>query len=157
MEVWSQEEVRKFLRVAREAGTQTEAFFRLALETGMRRGEICGLKWEDVDLSAERIPVKRTLLKAGPNPELGVPPQMASLLRRHKAEQNELKLRLGGAYADKGFVFAKDSGDPIQMNNFGQRSFRDLMEKAGVKKIRFHDLPPYSWRTILIPKLYKSV
>ncbi len=46
MEVWSQEEVRKFLLVAREAGVQTEAFYRLAVETGMRRGEICGLKWE---------------------------------------------------------------------------------------------------------------
>jgi integrase len=37
-------------------------------------------------------------------------------------------------------VFTKDSGDPIQMNNFGQRSFADLIKEAGVKKIRFHDL-----------------
>lgn len=151
MEVWSQEEVRKFLLVAREAGTHSEAFYRLAVESGMRRGEICGLKWEDLDLNALRISVKRTLLKPGPNPELGPPksgrsravdisPQMASLLRKHKAEQNELKLSLGGAYEDKDFVFAKDSGHPTQMNNFGQRSFKDLIEKAGVKKIRFHDL-----------------
>ena len=151
MEVWSQEEVRKFLLVAREAGVQTKAFYRLAVETGMRRGEICGLKWEDVDLDAERISVKRTLLQAGPNPELGPPKngrsravaissQMSSLLRKHKLEQNKLKLSLGGAYEDRDFVFTKDSGDPIQMNNFGQRSFADLIKEAGVKKIRFHDL-----------------
>jgi len=151
VEVWSQEEVRKFLLVAREAGVQTEAFYRLAVETGMRRGEICGLKWEDVDLDAERISIMRTLLKAGPNPELGPPKngrsravaissQMSILLKKHKLEQNKLKLSLGGAYTDKGFVFAKDSGDPIQINNFGQRSFADLIRQAGVRKIRFHDL-----------------
>lgn len=149
--VWNQEEVRRFLLAAREDGTQTEAFYRLTVETGMRRGEICGLKWEDVDLAGGNVSVKRTLVKPGPKPELGPPkggrsraiaisPQMANLLRKHKVEQNELKLSLGGAYADKGFVFAKDSGDPIQMNNFGQRSFPALMKKAGVKKIRFHDL-----------------
>ena len=151
MEVWSQEEVRKFLLVARGVGVQTEAFYRLAVETGMRRGEICGLKWEDVDLDAERISIMRTLLKAGPNPELGPPKngrsravaissQMSILLKKHKLEQNKLKLSLGGAYTDKDFVFAKDSGDPIQINNFGQRSFADLIRQAGVRKIRFHDL-----------------
>ncbi|MDI9413010.1 MAG: site-specific integrase, partial [Bacillota bacterium] len=52
----------------------------------------------------------------------------------------ELKLSLGGAYKDRDFVFAKENGDPIQINNFGQRSFANLIESAGVKKIRFHDL-----------------
>lgn len=151
MEVWTQDEVRRFLKAAREAGLQSEAFYTLTIESGMRRGEICGLKWEDVDLAGGKVSVKRTLLKAGSNQETGPPkcgrgrsiaisPQMVALLKRHKAEQNALKLRQGEAYADKGFVFTKDSGDPIQMNNFGQRSFADLIKEAGVKKIRFHDL-----------------
>ncbi|NMA62360.1 MAG: site-specific integrase, partial [Firmicutes bacterium] len=41
---------------------------------------------------------------------------------------------------DQDFVFTKDDGGPLQINNFAQRSFVDLIEKAGVKKIRFHDL-----------------
>ena len=49
MEVWTQDEVRRFLRAAREAGLQSEAFYTLTIESGMRKGEVCGLKWEDVE------------------------------------------------------------------------------------------------------------
>ncbi|MCR4426023.1 MAG: site-specific integrase [Firmicutes bacterium] len=43
-------------------------------------------------------------------------------------------------YHNHGFVFAKETGDPLKMNNFGQREFTQLIEACGVKKIRFHDL-----------------
>lgn len=45
MHVWDEVEVRKFLLAAREAGVEEEAFYTLAIETGMRKGELCGLKW----------------------------------------------------------------------------------------------------------------
>ena len=162
MQVWDEEEVRLFLTVARDAGTEVEAFYTLAIETGMRKGELCGLMWDDVDINARRISVRRTLLKAGPEPVLGVPktgrgraitisPQTASLLRKHQLRQKELKLSLGGAYKDRDFVFAKENGDPIQINNFGQRSFANLIESAGVKKIRFHDLR-HTCATLLLAK-----
>lgn len=162
MQVWDEEEVRLFLTVARDAGTEVEAFYTLAIETGMRKGELCGLMWDDVDINARRISVRRTLLKAGPEPVLGVPktgrsraitisPQTASLLRKHQLRQKELKLSLGGAYKDRDFVFAKENGNPIQINNFGQRSFANLIESAGVKKIRFHDLR-HTCATLLLAK-----
>ena len=151
MQVWSVEEVRRFLSEARKRGTQCEAFYSTALETGMRKGELCGLKWEDVDLENRLISVRRTLIKAGPDPVMGTPktgrgraiaisPGLAKLLARHKAEQNEQRLRLGSLYHNHGFVFAKQTGEPLQMNNFGQREFTRLIEASGVKKIRFHDL-----------------
>ena len=162
MQVWDEEGVRRFLTVARDAGTEVEAFYTLAIETGMRKGELCGLMWDDVDINARRISVRRTLLKAGPEPVLGVPktgrgraitisPQTASLLRKHQLRQKELKLSLGGAYKDRDFVFAKENGDPIQINNFGQRSFANLIESAGVRKIRFHDLR-HTCATLLLAK-----
>ncbi|HHU62162.1 MAG TPA: site-specific integrase [Natronincola sp.] len=151
MNVWDEVEVRKFLLAAREAGIQEETLYTLAIETGMRKGEICGLKWEDVDLVARRLAVKRTLLRASPEPILGPPKvgrsravaisaQTSGLLKKHRIKQNELKLSLGDGYVDQDFVFTKENGDPLQINNFGQRSFAKLIEEAGVKKIRFHDL-----------------
>ena len=151
MNVWDEVEVRKFLLAAREAGIHEETFYTLAIETGMRKGEICGLKWEDVDLVARRLAVKRTLLRASPEPILGPPkagrsravaisPQTSGLLKRHRIKQNELKLSLGDGYIDQDFVFAKEDGGPLQINNFAQRSFARLIEKAEVPKIRFHDL-----------------
>ena len=162
MQVWDEEEVRRFLTAARDAGIEVEAFYTLAIETGMRKGELCGLTWDDVDINARRISVRRTLLKTGSEPVLGIPksgrsraitisPQTASLLRKHQLRQKELRLSLGDAYRDRGFVFAKESGDPIQINNFGQRSFANLIESAGVKKIRFHDLR-HTCATLLLAK-----
>ena len=58
---------------------------------------------------------------------------------------------MGAGYDDKCFVFSKDNGDPIQINNFGQRSYADLIEKAGVKTIRFHDLR-HTCATLLLAK-----
>ncbi len=162
MQVWEEDEVRQFLTVTRDAGIEVEAFYTLAIETGMRKGELCGLMWDDVDINARRVSVRRTLLKTGPKPVLGIPksgrgraitisPQTASLLRKHKLRQKELRLGLGDAYRDSDFIFAKKNGDPIQINNFGQRSFANLIESAGVKKIRFHDLR-HTCATLLLAK-----
>lgn len=162
MHVWDEVEVRKILLAAREAGVEEEAFYTLAIETGMRKGELCGLKWEDVDLVARRVSVKRTLIKPGSEPILGPPkvgksravaisPQTASLLKRHKTKQNELKLSIGDGYANKDFVFAKENGDSLQINNLGERSFDPLIEKAGVRRIRFHDLR-HTCATLLLEK-----
>ena len=71
---------------------------------------------------------------------VAISPQSASRLKRLRAKQNELKLSLGDGYTDQDFVFAKEDGGPLQINNFAQRSFARLIEKAGVPKIRFHDL-----------------
>jgi integrase len=117
----------------------------------MRKGELCGLKWDDVDLKRSRISVRRTLIKAGAEPVMGTPKSgrgraiaisadLVRLLRKHKAEQNEWRLRLGDSYNNLDFVFAKQNGNPLQINNLGQREFRKLTEKAGIKQIRFHDL-----------------
>lgn len=151
METWNQDEIKKFLLVARQKGINCEGFYTLALETGMRKGELCGLKWSDINFDTTALAVRRTLLKAGNKPVLGTPKNGKSrnialsqhtleLLRKWKVRQSELRLQQGTEYDDQGFVFTKKSGKPLQINNLGQNEFASLIKKAKVKKIRFHDL-----------------
>jgi integrase len=162
METWEEEDVKRFFSVVKEKGIATEAFYVLALETGLRKGEICGLKWEDINFSKGVLAVRRTLIKAGVNPKLGTPkngksrtlsisPSTLDLLRKAKVKQAELKLKMGELFDDQAFVFTKKTGGALQLNNLGENQFNKLIEKAGVKRIRFHDLR-HTAATLMIMK-----
>jgi integrase len=60
---WEAHEARQFLETAKAAGPQPAAFYALALETGMRKSELCGLKWSDLDVQAQRLNVQRQLVQ----------------------------------------------------------------------------------------------
>jgi integrase len=151
-------EARRLLEAAGEAGDRLEAFYVLALHTGMRRGELLGLKWEDIDLGSVGKPatlrVRRTLTRTGNGKglALGEPktkksrrtvrltPRAVDALKRHRARQAEEKLKAGALYEDLGLVFATEGGTPINPSNIRQRSFAPLLKKAGLPGITFHDL-----------------
>ena len=158
---WSAEDARRFLAVAAQAGPQMTAFYHLALDTGARRGELCGLLWHDIDLVKGQVSIVRQLIKPGAPPQLGPPkngkprtirltPRTVDLLRSHKAQQAQVKLANGGAYQDFGLAFAKDwwgmrthgqtLGHPLQSNTIGQGEFKRLLAQAGIKRIKFHGL-----------------
>ena len=160
---WTAEEARKFLATAREENQQSFAFYTVALETGMRKGELCGLKWTDVDFAASSVTIARTLLYPGSEPVIGPPKngqartirlagKTMQLLRKHKTHQDEVKMANRPYYHDHGFVFAKEwdetfthwhgdsLGNPIQMNNIGQGQYARLIKLAGVKTITFHGM-----------------
>ncbi len=159
-EVWTAEEVRKVLKGARKMGAQPEAFYTIALETGMRKAELCGLRWQDVDLDNGCVSVVQQLRKPGPEPAYGPPKNgesrkveisaaVVGLLRKHKRFQAELKLKNRLVYRDHGLAFCKEwsalgrndhLGEPLQMNNLGQREFADLIKNAKVKTITFHGM-----------------
>lgn len=147
------EEARQFLQTAAQEGIQTEAFYTLALETGMRKGELCGLKWSRVDLDSRKITIDTQLIRPGKDPVFGPPKRSirvvhisestARLLRRHRRQQNEVKLKNRLHYEDHDLVFAKEwgdrtghdfLGDPLPMNNLGQRHFAKLINKAGSRE-----------------------
>lgn len=151
MQTWNKVEVKQFLAIARQKGIKTECFYTLALETGMRKGEICGLKWEDINWETSIISIQRTLLKAGINPIIGTPKNgkpraiaisqpTLELLKKSKVEQAKLKLKQGTKYNDQGYIFTKQNGGPLQLNNLGENEFNKLIDLAKVKRIRFHDL-----------------
>jgi integrase len=150
-----------FIAAAKEQGPQPAAFYTLALGSGARKGELCGLKWTDIDLDAGTVAFVRQLIKPGPEPVFGplkngesrtisIAPETVALLRKHRAHQAELKLANRVHYHDHGLVFAKEwehmqrhgntLGHPLQMNNIGQNEYRRIVKSAGVRPIKFHGL-----------------
>src|SRR5215216_6309534 len=146
----SASEARRLLEAAR--GDRLEALYVLAVHTGMRRGELLGLKWGDVDLANTTVRVRRTLTRNGTGHVLGEPktkksrrtvritPQAVEALKCHRAKQSEEMLTSGSLYQDQGLVFAGAGGGLINPSNLRQRSFTPLLEHAGLPRITFNDL-----------------
>ncbi|TCJ16918.1 site-specific integrase [Rubrobacter taiwanensis] len=148
----SADEARRLLEAAR--GDRFEALYVLAVYTGMRCGELLGLKWEDIDLDNHTIRVRRTLTRTenGKKLSLGEPKtkksrrtvklyaRVVEVLKRHRARQAEEKLKSGSLYRDQNLVFAGENGGLINPSNLRQRSFLPLLRRAGLPQIRFHDL-----------------
>jgi integrase len=150
MHVWSVEHVGCILRAASD--DPLEAFWRLAIYTGMRRGELLALKWSDLELDAGALFVQRALSRGETSRlEEGEPKShsgrrrialslsVVESLKRHRVRQLEYRLSIGDAYEDRGYVFANETGGYIHPNTLYRR-FRDLIVRAGVPAIRFHDL-----------------
>ena len=161
---WTAAEASRFLVVAKAAGSQAAALYATALDSGARKNELCGLRWEDVDFDAGRIRIARQLTKPGPEPTFGPPKngfsreialsaETIDLLRQHKRAQAELKMKNRKTYCDHSLVFAKEYGDltnrrdqiglPLQSNNLGERHFDPLITAADVKRITFHGMRHY--------------
>ena len=116
---WTAEEARQFLKTATTFGAQPAAFYALALDSGCRKGELCGLRWDNTDLKAGRISIVTQLIKPGRNPLFGPPKNgrdrtihlgqaTVQLLRKHRTLQAETKMRNRKHYHDHGLVFAKE-------------------------------------------------
>jgi integrase len=135
---WEAQEARRFVRMAKELGPQPSAFYTPALDSGARKGELCGLQWKDIELDTGQVSIVRRLIKPGLTPTFGplkngegrtisIAPETAILLRKHKAHRAELKLANRTHYHDHGLVFAKEwehlrrhndtLGYRLQMNN----------------------------------------
>ncbi len=150
MQVWNGEQVGRVLRAA--AADPLEALWRLAIYTGMRRGELLAVKWADLDLGGGALYVQRSLSRGKTSRlEEGEPksrsgrrrialsPSVVESLKRHRVRQLEHRLAAGDAYEDRGYVFANEIGGHVHPNTLYRR-FRELTARAGVPPIRFHDL-----------------
>jgi integrase len=151
MKILTAEQAQHLLVVAQE--DPLEALYVLALTTGMRQGELLGLKWEDLDLVQGTVQIRRTITRLRGEGFVTTEPKTAKsrrkvhlaqlaieALRRHRVRQNEARLAAGPAWDDQGWVFCNTVGRPIEVGNLIHRSFRPLLAKAGLPTIRFHDL-----------------
>lgn len=146
MQVWTPAEVRRFLDAA--ASHRLFPLFALAVSTGLRKGELLGLHWEDVNLDARELTVRHTLVvnEAGQY-VVGQPKTDAGRRRIALAEDTVAALRAHwraehrGTRAPRpsGFVFTAASGHHVQPRQL-DKVYRALTEAAGLPRIRFHDL-----------------
>jgi integrase len=142
------------------SGDRLEALYVTAVHTGLRRGEILGLKWTDVDLDAGTLSVQRLLDKDGTfNPPkrkssrrtVKLTTQAAESLKAHRARQNEERLRLGSLWEDGDLMFPNQVGKPMNADNLYHRGFKPLLQKAGLSGFTFHSLR-HTCATLLVSK-----
>jgi integrase len=151
MKALSVEQALQFLAAAK--GDPLESLYVLALTTGMREGELLGLKWEDVDFARKTVQVRRTIARIPREgfkvAEPKTPKSRRSIhltdlalesLERHRACQCEGQLSAGTLWDEQGWIFCNAVGNPIEVTNLLKRSFRPLLARAGVPAITFHCL-----------------
>jgi integrase len=146
------EQAKHLLQTAHEAGDRLEALYVLAINTGLRQGELLGLKWDDVDLEDGSLQVRRTLTVTKNGPVLTTPKTTSSrrsvkltskaieALKHHLDRQLGEIDRVGSLWSENGLIFASEMGEPLNRHNLTRRSFKPLLMRAELPQIRFHDL-----------------
>jgi integrase len=168
---FDREQAKALLEVA--SGDRLEALYVLAIHTGMREGELLGLKWEDVDLERGVLRLRHGLVREGGKTTLGdlktpksrrsvrLTRAAAGTLRSHLERQLEEMERIGSLYQPGGLVFATEIGTLINPSNLRNRSFKPLLKRAGLRDNCFHDLR-HTCATLLLlqgthPKLVQEL
>jgi len=142
--------------------------FELIAGTGLRRGEACGLRWDDVDLAAGVLVVRQQLVQvdipearrqrcawcdrvhkghvfgkpktaSGEDRVVELDGGTVGVLLAHRLAQDAERAAWGAAYVDHGLVFAREDGNPLPLDTVTKR-FRELCTAAGVRPVRLHDL-----------------
>jgi integrase len=151
-------EVKVLLSAA--SGDRLETLYITAIHTGLRRSELLGLKWTDIDLDARTLSVQRSLDRDGTfNPPkrnksrrtVKLTAQAAEALKGHRARQNEERLQLGSLWEDWGLVFPNRSGKPMNADYLYHRGFKPLLERAELSGFTFHSLR-HTCATLLLSK-----
>lgn len=154
--------VAALLRALATTPARWQALIWLDVSTGMRRGEVCGLRWEDVDWAAGKIRVRRALLAQGTHRYLVTTPKsaagvrtvrlidvVADPLRRWRAEQDALASAAGARWQNaEGYVFTDVHGRPLNPD-YVTRAWARFVDAAKLPPLPFHGLR-HTAATILI-------
>lgn len=149
MHVWNVAQAQAFLAVADQSNYGP--IWIVALATGTRRGEVLGLRWQDMDVAQSALHVRQTVGAVRGRIEFKPPKTRSSMrtvhiskeviaaLQEHKRRQDERRLTLGETWQAHNLIFTAENGNPIHPDNL-QHDFRRLVRLAGVPYIRIHDL-----------------
>jgi integrase len=151
MRVLTPREVNVFLAATIEH--PAHALYVLAITTGMRAGEVLGLKWADVDLDLGRLTIKRALQQQnGGKGLVFVTPKSSrsrrtivlgqraiEALRAHRDRQTFKRRAVGDEWRDLDLVFSGPKGGPVDPS-WSRQTFYAALDAAGMPRVRFHDL-----------------
>lgn len=141
------------------AGRRLEALFLTALVLGLRRGEVIALRWSDLDLDTGTVRIGNSLQRLDGRLQLvptktkqstatvAMPEGLVTVLRRHRARQQEERLALGADWPGTDLVFTSTTGTPLEPRNV-TRIWHSVRTEAGLPDLRLHDLR-HSCATIL--------
>ena len=147
--VYTMEELRLMLQCS--MGTPLETPLIIESFTGLRKGELLALRWQDINFEKNTITVEQNLIcvnaetiftttktESGER-TIAIPVMLTDYLKSHKIRQTKQRLRLGKEYHDNGLIVCKENGEPINPNTFSV-AFLDFLKRNNLKRIRFHDL-----------------
>lgn len=163
IQIFTLDEQLKFIDAIQ--GNKQRLVFLLGLGTGLRVGELLGLKWTDIDLIEMELTVKRSLKRVsiidlqsgakveGPKTEIiqqlpkteysartvPIPSNIIKELKKHKLMQNKERLEAKGLYVNNDFVFPNEIGEPTDERSL-TRSYERILKRAGIKHKKFHCL-----------------
>ena len=150
VEPLTKREAKALLKAA--AGDPLEALYVVTLALGLRRGEVCGLQWSDVDLKTRRLFVRRALqtqkgkglVEVEPKSRssrraLPIPPFAVVAFKEHRKRQAAQRLSMGSDWRAGNWIFTMEDGRPVAPD-YVNVAFPRLLKRAKIRHIRFHDL-----------------
>ncbi|ENK1244776.1 site-specific integrase [Clostridium botulinum] len=158
IEVFSDKEINT-LKVALK-GHRLKFLILLALGTGLRQGELLGLKWSDIDINNKQLKVERSIkqvniISADESKEyktivqspksknsirtVPIPSNLISELKEHRKLQKQEKLKSGNSYNNTDYVFTTEVGNTMNARNI-TKSYKRLLKKAKIPYKKFHSL-----------------
>ena len=152
VEAFTMEEVTDILQAAENEPLQIRALVEVALFTGLRRGEIVGLKWEDVDLDKQLLSVKRSIYKPKDQKALekapkskcsirtiAIPERLCDTLRAYKEHQDRHASFIGHAWQNLGYIFTEEDGYVMNPHT-PTKQFSKFLKRHNIRHLKFHGL-----------------
>lgn len=153
----SAEELKLLLDIVNEHFSEHYPLFLLLARTGMRIGEALAVKWGDIDFNSRFIEVQRSIVrgevstpKSGKSRRVDMSLQLTEALKEHELESKKKGFALG--FGDEPeYVFTNEKGRATDKDNWRRRVFNKALKKAGIRRIRIHDLR-HTYATLRISK-----
>ena len=167
IQVLTEEQAKVLLDAAK--GHSLEALWVMALTTGMRRGELLALKWQDIDFTHDTVQVRRIFTRAPGNRYIESEPKTeksrrsillapitTDILKQHRARQLAAKADAGRFWEERNLVFCTSLGTPLNPSKVLER-FKTLLKRAGLPIIRFHDLRHSAASMLLAMRVHPKI